>query len=165
MEQAKMDPVLEFRRDHRRIRGDLHGLCRAISDQEMSNARKILDHLGILTGPHFRYEEEHLYPALRTVMGDEVDHLLDEHDEAVEIVREAVDLLARESLSEAEIDAAVQSIASLLIHVSTCDGLAPLARKLSHEDLEWLAIRFQKTRTEGVPLLEWADTIRTSRRG
>jgi len=39
-------------------------LIQAFQDRNLSRARELLGRVAALTGPHFRYEEEALYPAL-----------------------------------------------------------------------------------------------------
>lgn len=62
---APIDPIFEFREDHRRVRDELLDMIEALEAKDIVRAREVLGNLNILVGPHFRYEEETLYPALR----------------------------------------------------------------------------------------------------
>lgn len=62
---AQLDPIVEFREDHRKVRDGLLDIIGALKAKEVPRARDILGNLNNLVGPHFRYEEEALYPSLK----------------------------------------------------------------------------------------------------
>ncbi|GMR04547.1 MAG: hypothetical protein BMS9Abin23_0445 [Thermodesulfobacteriota bacterium] len=156
----KLDPIEEFREDHRKVRDAILDITQAIKEKDLARAREILGQLDTLTGPHFRYEEEYLYPALRTFLGEYVDQLISEHDNIVETAKVCAELLSKDTLTDQESEDAQRAAMALLIHVSNCDGLAILSERFSAEELDNLAQRFLEAREKNVPLLEWADTIR-----
>ena len=160
---AKLDPIVEFREDHRKVRDGLLNLASAAEAGDVTKAREILGQIDTMVGPHFRYEEETLYPALKEFLGDYVDSLIGEHDGAVETAKTAARLLSQASLSREEGREVAKAARALLIHVSNCDGLNILAERFSQEKLDGLAERYEQSRAEGVPLLRWADTIRKGR--
>ena len=61
---AKLDPIIEFREDHRKVRDGLLDLAKAAEAGDVVKARNILGQIDTMVGPHFRYEEETLYPAM-----------------------------------------------------------------------------------------------------
>ena len=79
---GKLDAIAEFREDHRNVRDGLLDIIGALQSKDVSKAREILGGLDTLIGPHFRFEEEALYPTLRVFLGEYVDELLKEHDSA-----------------------------------------------------------------------------------
>lgn len=83
---AKLDPIAEFREDHRKVRGGLLELMEALQSKDVATAKKILGKINVLVGPHFRYEEETLCPALRVLLGEYADQLLKEHDGVIATV-------------------------------------------------------------------------------
>lgn len=152
--------IREFREDHRKVRDGLLDLIDAIQGSEISKAGQLLDSIGKLVGPHFRFEEETLYPTMRQFLGDYVDELLTEHDDVIETARTAAKLLEKDSMTDTEAESAITATRSLLVHVSNCDGLAILSERLHEEDLARLNDAFDETRAAAVPLFEWADTLR-----
>lgn len=155
-----LDPIVEFRDDHRAVRDGLLQLVSAAKTGDLEGARESLGQLNVLTGPHFRYEEEALYPTLREYLGEYVDQLLSEHDKTISTAQTAADLLGRPALSRAEWDAIATAARALLVHVTNCDGLNILTERLSSERIDSLARSFDQARVANVPLLEWAATIR-----
>lgn len=155
-----LDPIVEFREDHRKVRDGLLELASAAEKGDLPKARTALGELNKVVGPHFRYEEEALYPALREFLGEYVDRLIEEHEGAIQTAKTAAELLGKPSLTKEEAKAAASAARALLVHVSNCDGLNILAERLSKRHLEDLAKIYQKSRDANVPLLEWADTIR-----
>lgn len=155
-----LDPIVEFREDHRKVRDGLLDLAGAAVGDDLVRAREVLGNLDAMVGPHFRYEEEALYPSLKEFLGEYVDQLVSEHDGAIATAQTAADLLGRPTLSLEERNMVSTAARALLVHVSNCDGLNILAERFSTDRLEGLAEAYQAARAAGVPLLEWAATIR-----
>ena len=157
---AKLDPIAEFREDHRKVRDGLLDMIEALQLRNVAKARGILGNLNTLVGPHFRYEEETLYPTLRKFLGEYVDQLIKEHDGVIATASACAELLKKEVLNEKESQEASNAARALLIHVSNCDGLAILSERLSKGELEDLGEKFTRAREKGVALLDWAANIR-----
>lgn len=157
---ARLDPIVEFRDDHRKVRDLLLDLASAVEKGDIEKARVTLGNIDTLVGPHFRYEEEALYPAMKEFLGEYVDSLIDEHDGAISTAQTAASLLSKPSVSPGEAKEAAKAARALLVHVSNCDGLNILTERLPQEQLDYLAHRYEEARAAGVPLLKWAETIR-----
>ncbi|MBW7899236.1 MAG: hemerythrin domain-containing protein [Candidatus Brocadia sp. BROELEC01] len=157
---VKLDPIAEFREDHRKVRDGLLELMGALQSKDIVKARKILDTINVLVGPHFRYEEEVLYPTLRVFLGEYVDQLLTEHDGVIATARSCAELLKKDHLTDEEAKLAVSAARALLIHVSNCDGLSILSERLSKNEVDALSEKLVAARKAGVSLLDWAETIR-----
>ena len=157
---AKIDAIAQFRDDHRDVRDNLLDIINALEVKDIAKAREILGKLDTLVGPHFRFEEEALYPTLRVFLGEYVDELLKEHDGVIETALACANLLEKESLTDEEAKQAAHAARALLVHVSNCDGLAILSERLKPEELDELGEKFESAREAGVPLLQWAESIR-----
>lgn len=157
---AKLDAIAEFREDHRKVRDGLLEMISALELKNISRAGEILGRLNVLVGPHFRYEEETLYPALRVFLGEYVDQLINEHDGVIATARTCAELLSKQKLTDEEAKEAAKAARALLVHVSNCDGLAILSERLKPEELDELGERFAEARKKAVPLLDWAANIR-----
>ncbi|MCF6155370.1 MAG: hemerythrin domain-containing protein [Candidatus Brocadia sp.] len=160
IKMTKLDPIAEFREDHRKVRDGLLELIKALQLKDVAKARKILGNINVLVGPHFRYEEETLYPALRVLLGEHVDQLLEEHDGVIATARSCANLLKKDNLTDEEAKQAANAARTLLIHVSNCDGLSILSERLSNKEIDNLSEKLAVSREAGVPLLDWAETIR-----
>ncbi len=62
---------------------------------DVAKARGILGQIDTLIGPHFRYEEETLYPAMKEFLGDYVDSLVEEHAGAIDTAKTAAKVLSQ----------------------------------------------------------------------
>lgn len=160
MARTTLDPIQEFRQDHRKVRDGLIEIIEALNAKDVVKARQILGNLNTVVGPHFRYEEEALYPALRVFLGEYVDQLLSEHDGVINTARTCAELLGKDKLTDEEAKQAANAARALLVHVSNCDGLAILSERLSSRELNELGEKFATARKAGVPLLDWAANIR-----
>lgn len=157
---SKLDVIAEFREDHRKVRDGILDIFDALKAKNVAKARKILGDINTLVGPHFRYEEEHLYPKLKFFLGEYVDQLLKEHDSAIETARTCARLLQKDKLTDKEAEQAANAARAILIHVSNCDGLAILSERLEPQELKELGERLAEARKEKVSLLDWAEKIR-----
>ena len=157
---ANLDLIAQFRDDHRGVRDNLLDIINALEAKDVTQAREILGKLDTAVGPHFRFEEEAFYPALRVFLGEYVDELLKEHDGVIETALTCAKLLEKDSLTDEEAKQAAQAARALLVHVSNCDGLAILSERLKPEELDELGEKFESAREAGVPLLQWAESIR-----
>lgn len=157
---TQLNVIEEFRQDHRKVRDGLLELSEALNNRDLVKARQVLGSLNTMVGPHFRYEEEALYPTLREFLGEYVDQLVSEHDNVIDTAKECVRLLGKESLTDEERTGAIKAARSLLIHVSNCDGLAILSERLSTDRLKELATKLAAAREAGLSLLDWAENVR-----
>ncbi len=113
-----------FRDEHRKVRDALLDLITAFTARDTTRAKSLLGQIAALTGPHFRYEEESLYPSLVTIFGSEyVEQLLGDHDRVIGSAHKLVELAGKPSLTDADVAAAVRLVRGILPHVSDCDGL------------------------------------------
>lgn len=157
---VKLDPIAEFREDHRKVRDGLLDMIDALQKMDVLKAREIIGRLNVLVGPHFRYEEETLYPSLRKFLGEYVDQLITEHDGVIKTAAACAELLSKDKLTEDEAIEAADAARALLIHVSNCDGLAILSERFTQKEIDELGEKFTESREKGVALLDWAKNIR-----
>jgi hypothetical protein len=156
------DFATRFREEHRVVRDLLLDLVAAFEARDPVRARGVLAELARVTGPHFRYEEEALYPALVHVFGaDYVEKLLADHDLAIGSVGQLSELAARDTLDQAEAEEGVRLTRGILPHVSDCEGLTIVAELFSQDQLETVLAVRRKARAEGLGLLTWAVCTRT----
>jgi len=84
-----------FRDEHRAVRDALFDLMEAFRSHDRERASALVERIAVLTGPHFRYEEETMYPALVEVFGAPyVDSLIDDHDGAIAGARRLAELVS-----------------------------------------------------------------------
>ncbi|MBI2819704.1 MAG: hypothetical protein HYX73_06975, partial [Acidobacteria bacterium] len=108
---------------------------KAVGTQVLSEARLFqgLDEAS-LTGPHFRYEEEALYPALVAIFEKKyIEKLLADHDRVIGSAGRLVRLAGKDAWNEGEVDEAVELVRDMLPHVSDCDGLSIMVERLPEE--------------------------------
>ena len=150
-----------FRSEHRKVRDLLLTLVEAFQRRDVAEVSSLLDELTFYTGPHFRYEEEELYPRLVPFYGDDhVDQLYDDHDRAIARVARLFDLAQRPDLSDENVAEAVKHTRSILTHVSDSDGLSIMIELMSDASIEAIMEARSSSIADSMTLLEWADTLR-----
>lgn len=112
-----------FRHEHREIRDALLELSRAFARRLQSEIAVSLVKVARLTGPHLRYEEEALYPALSRLFGpDYIVKLRTDHHRAIGSMRRLVDLASRNTLTVKAVSAAMNRIREVLPYIADCEG-------------------------------------------
>lgn len=147
-----------FREEHRAVRDTILALVSAFRGKEKDKIQPLLDRLSALTGPHFRYEEESLYPELTVFFTDEyVEKLYSDHDMAIANAKRLITLAETDSLSDEESRDAVRILQSIMPHVSDCDGLSILIETLPEETIQAVLDTRTVAREENLALVPWAE--------
>lgn len=150
-----------FREEHRQVRDDLLALVDAFQERDRARAGTLLERIAAATGPHFRYEEESLYPALVAIFGEEyIQKLLADHDQAIANAAGLVELAQQESLSDADVEEAVRLTRAILPHVSDCDGLSIMVEVVPEDTVHHVLATRDRARTADLDLLTWSRTVR-----
>ena len=150
-----------FRAEHREIRDALLGLVQAFQARDLERARPLLLRTAELTGPHFRYEEDAMYPALVPNFGDEyIDKLLGDHDRAIGASQRLVEITKHNTLTDLEVRDGIRHVWGLLPHLSDCDGLSIMVECLPENQVEAIFTARDHSRHANLDLLTWASTIR-----
>ncbi|HXF71060.1 MAG TPA: hemerythrin domain-containing protein [Actinomycetota bacterium] len=159
------EPIEEFtrifREEHRRVRDGLLDLAEAFRARDRSRAQALLRDVAELTGPHFRYEEESLYPALVRIFGAAyVEKLLADHDRAIAAARRLTELAGADELREEDVEEATELVRQVLPHVSDCEGLSLMVERFEEETVRSILDARARALDEGLDLMRWAEEVR-----
>lgn len=150
-----------FRQEHREIRDALFALAQAFRDLDRDRISATIQEIAQLTGPHFRYEEEALYPALVEIFGEAyVEKLLSDHDRAIGTAEALSELAAKEHLDWHDSQRATDFVRSILPHVSDCEGLSIMVETFPDTQIQKVLDVRETCRREGLDLLQWATKVR-----
>lgn len=153
-----------FRNEHRAIRNALFGLLQAFEKKSSKEIDSSLTTVASLTGPHFRYEEEALYPALVGIFGEHyIDKLYSDHDYAIRTAKRIAALAGSDTLTDEQVHEAVGLIRSILPHVSDCEGLSIMTETLPSDDLVAVLEARERAAQRGLDLLTWSSEVRDRR--
>lgn len=151
----------QFRAEHRQVRDLLLRLLQAFEQRDTRRAAELVQSIAVLTGPHFRYEEEAVYPALVSIFGEDyVQKLLSDHDRVISSAARLSALAQKQTLEEGEVQEAVRLIRAILPHVSDCDGLSIMVECLPDEQVQQIMDTRSRSLADNVDLLRWATTLR-----
>lgn len=150
-----------FRNEHREIRDALLGLVRAFESRCPETIGSSLTLVARLAGPHFRYEEEALYPSLAEIFGqDYIDKLFFDHDRAIGSAKRIVALAASDPPADGEIEEAVRLVKGILPHVSDCEGLSLMTETFPSTKMRALMAARDRALRQGLDLLTWSAEVR-----
>jgi len=152
----------EFRQEHREIRDLLFDMITSFGEHNFEKSGILLERLDSLTGPHFRYEEEALYPALIEVYGVHyINKLLTDHDLAIARAKKLGTMIETESKEKEDITDCINTVRSILPHVSDCEGLSIMVEKLDGAIIDTICNTIEEARKANLPLIEWSETSRS----
>lgn len=150
-----------FRDEHRQVRDTLLDLKDAFQARDKERIGSLLTRTAVLTGPHFRYEEESLYPALVEIFGREyVEKLMGDHDRAIGTAQALVALAGKDQLTDGDVTKAVRLVLTVLPHVSDCDGLSLMVERLPEAKVKSILDARDRSKAQGLDLLRWAQQVR-----
>jgi len=153
-----------FRAEHRQVRDLLLELVLAFGGRDVARARSLVAGVAEAAGPHFRYEEETVYPALAGIFGDAyVGKLLADHDGAIRNARELLWLAGHDEFTEEQAGQGAELTRQILPHVSDCDGLAIMVETLPDNVVGRILSARKAALDAGLDLLTWAATARDHR--
>ncbi|MBI4446134.1 MAG: hemerythrin domain-containing protein [Acidobacteria bacterium] len=114
-----------------------------------------------MTGPHFRYEEEVMYPALVEIFGQKyVDKLYADHNRVIGSAERLVQLIGKDTWSGEAVEEGLELVRGMLPHVSDCDGLSIMVERLPEATVQSILDARERCNTAGLDLLRWAKELR-----
>lgn len=150
-----------FRAEHRQVRDLLLELVAAFDERDAARVRVLVGAVAQATGPHFRYEEEAMYPRLTAIFGDAyVAKLLADHDGAIRNACELQALAGHDGLTAQQAARGIELTRQILPHVSDCDGLSIMVETLPDEVSGAILLARNAALDAGLDLLTWAGTTR-----
>ncbi len=151
----------KFRSEHRIIRDLLLDLITSFLEKDMAKAGKLLGELNLITGPHFRYEEEALYPSLVHIFGEHyINKLMTDHDLAIARAGKLKSLIEKEKHAEEDYLECLNLVRAILPHVSDCEGLTIMEEKLPEQKIDFIMQTMDSAIAKNVPILAWAENGR-----
>jgi hypothetical protein len=149
-----------FKDEHRAIQDTLLSLIRAFQARDRACIEALLQQAIVSMGPHFRYEEEALYPAVVEIFGQRcMEHLLEDHRRAVRIVKTLTKVARKNTITEKDIVEAARLIQNILLHIKDCEWLSPVVEQLPAEKLQVILDARVYSLSVGLDLLQWANRI------
>jgi hypothetical protein len=153
-----------FKDEHRAIRDLLFDLVQAFRSRDLAGVNFFVNNLVDLAGPHFRYEEEALYPSLLEVLSQEqVQNLLNDHDYAISAIRKLTELAGQNELTVQDARTGADCAQNLIAKVFGCDGLSIVIERLPDESIGEAMSARSRALGANLDLLQWADSVRPPR--
>ena len=150
-----------FRAEHRKVRDTLLELMNAFQDRDKPRIQALVGQFAAQAGPHFRYEEEALYPAVAEITGRNfIEELLWDHDHAIAATGKMQQMAAQAELSDEDVHQAAVLLRSMFLHTSNCDGLAIIVERLPEENIQSIVSAHARAIAAGLPLLTWVAEVR-----
>ncbi len=150
-----------FKEEHRVVRDALLDLVQAFQERDKERIGSLLNLTAGATGPHFRYEEEALYPGLVEILGEEyIQKLLGDHDRLIGAAGKLVELAGKDTLTDEDVATAIRFIRGMLPHVSDCDGLSIMVERLPQEKVEAVLAARDRSLDANLDLMAWVAQVR-----
>lgn len=146
-----------FKEEHQIILNRLLELHEAVSGGDAVRARELVEVLDDVMGPHFRVEEEVLYPMLEAYLGEQnVCGLLEEHVGATTAVHRLKSNIGDPAWLRENGEAVFAELEGFFMHVAACDGLSIIVGRFSEVQKLVLARALDRVqKEEHLPLTRW----------
>jgi hemerythrin HHE cation binding domain-containing protein len=157
--QAELQRFTEgFRNEHRAARDAFLGIAQALRDRDASRIPPLMDLANTGIGPHMRYEEEEMYPALAGLYGDAyVGRMLEDHDRAFGVAGRLMEIASHDPITDADVEEGERLIQGMLPHVTDCDGLVLAIEVLPEDRQRVIFAARDRALAEGVTMMEWGE--------
>lgn len=164
-DKAPIDDFREiFRAEHREIRDAFLALYDALGAGNKRSVTNLMKKLEALCGPHFRYEEEALYPALECIYGRIfIEKMFREHDDAIIDALQLASIMDKQGLRGRDAKEGQRLVRRMLPHVSDCEGLSIMVEVLPDSEVQRILDARERSRRENYPLFDWALRVRGTR--
>ncbi len=150
-----------FGDEHREFRDILLDLIDAFRNRDKRKIRSLLNQAVKIAGPHLRYEEEALYPALKYFFHDtHIAHLLSDHDQLILTIQMLGQLAGLRQIQDEDAFKAEHYIRGVLPHISDCDGLSVMIERLPAAKVRAVLKARDRALDEGLDLLNYAAEAR-----
>ena len=154
----------EFKKDHRMIRDLLLDMITALLRQDILQLRNLLSDLDAIAGPHFRFEEESLYPSLISIYGESyINKLLTDHDLVIARSKKILQVIQQSDDKIVDFKDMINTVRAILPHVSDCEGLGIMVEKLPESKVQVIVECMKNARRENISLIEWSESLRMRR--
>ena len=148
----------EFHSDHTKVVEALIELRESVRTENLPLMRATLEQANHLVGPHFKFEELYLYPALKEFVGEAgLQRLLNEHDGVFRGVVNLVKIAGLGEWTPADRERAQASLELIWEHPVTCDGLSLYIERLPEAQRQELLEKMDEMRREGTTLLRYRE--------
>jgi len=157
--QTELERFVEgFRNEHRAARDVLLAMMQAFRDRDAARIGELMARLDAGVGPHMRYEEEVMYPALTAVFGaDYVERMLEDHDRGFGMAGRLMELASGNPISDQDVLEANRLIQRQLPHITDCDGLVLAIEVLPDERQRVLFEARDRAISEGLSMTQWGE--------
>ena len=148
-----------FKRDHVVLGRGLHQLGAALRARDILSAKRIADRLNHAVGPHIAFEEQHFYPRMRSLIGDEeVDRLYMEHRIGQAALCKVLSLPDAAWPDSALVRALLRDIELMEKHVAECGELFGAMGRIPEAEQGELLAQLDALRARRGDLLDCADS-------
>jgi hypothetical protein len=147
-----------FRNEHREARDIFLGIGEALGRRDQATIAELMGKADAGIGPHMRYEEEVMYPALAPLYGDEyVEKMLADHDRAFGVAGRLMELASHDPITDEDVEEGNRIIRGLLPHVTDCDGLVLAIEVLPEERQRELFAARDRALADGLTMMQWGE--------
>jgi hypothetical protein len=147
-----------FRNEHRAARDAFLGIAQALRDRDAARIGPLMQTANTVIGPHMRYEEEQMYPALATLYGDDyVERMLADHDRAFGVAGRLMELAGHDPITDGDVEEGEDLIRGMLPHVTDCDGLVLAIEVLPADQQQAIFDARDRALAQPVSMMEWGE--------
>jgi len=153
--------ILQWNKEHSIIREILLELNSALILEDIEQCKCLLAKLDEIVGPHFRYEEEAIYPAMVDVYcPGYINKLYTDHDLTIARINQLKNLFNQDNFTEMDLTSAIRHVRMISHYITNCETLPINNVKFDEQLIMQIFNTHKKSLDENLSLISWSDTIR-----
>lgn len=153
--------LAQLKSEHDQINDTLLDMISALMREDLTQFKKLLKSFDEKAGPHFRFDEEAVYPSLVGIYyPGYLVKLYTDHDLAIARYNLLVDLFRKDNLTQSDFAEGIRHVRMIIHYISGCQIL-PIAKiPLDEEQIKRLKSIHKKSLSDNMGLTTWSDTQR-----
>ena len=153
--------ILQLNKEHSAIREMLMELNSALILEDIEQCKILLPKIDEMTGPHFRYEEEALFPAMVNIYyPGYINKLYTDHDLTIARINQLRNLFNQDCFTEMDFTSAIRHLGMIDHYITNCETLPTNDMQFDDTQIRQICNTRKKSLDENLSLVDWSDTIR-----
>jgi hemerythrin len=157
----KEEFLAQLKKEHDSILDILLKMSRSLMLEEVNHFRELLKKFNEEAGPHFRFDEEAVYPSLvDAYYPGYLAKLYTDHDLTIARYNELKKISSKPELNQEDFYNAMRHVRMMSQYISNCEILPISCIPLSEQQIKRIKAIYKKSRLESVNLNSWAISER-----
>lgn len=157
----KEELMIQLTQEHDSILNILSKISCSLMTEQLDELKNLLNRFDEEAGPHFRFDEEAVYPSLVDVYyPGYISKLYTDHDLAIARFNQLKHLFAKPEPNASDFYDGIRQARMISQYITSCDILPIGHIPLNDQQIKKISSIHKRAKTENLSLICWSDTVR-----